>query len=375
MICIQRVEILRIPAPADIPLERLVRVWIAAGCNSHLVECLAGRSISVSNLAMVYKVARALQQLPLNATPVPESSEVTEESAHDSYFHVQRVEGDVISAFARMIFFARLTFLQDVYESKVTLTHSTLSLIDAALADLAASLFGARVNSSRVVDAWETTGQETVAIRRWIVGHHTFAVLTQGLIFSFRCMGKAMREGKNEEVRRWADLSISLLRGSGAAFEFTGDFPEADYNNIIRPSMMPPATPLCLSGLMSADHRFLAQTMRDMRPVFKALAEREPERHAKLRDSVASVYDSHIHVCERFVGNEPSIMTAARSEKSGPSLIQQFKSLRLKPFEASTHKASLAVATGPGANDSHAQRCPFPAHLKTEYAPAPTNYL
>jgi hypothetical protein len=97
--------------------------------------------------------------------------------------------------------------------------------------------------------------------------------------------------------------------------------------------MMPPASPIGLSGLMSFDHRFLIQTIRDMRPALKALREQEAGRHDGIAAALGSVYDSHIHVCERFVDTKPSLLTAGRTDRSGLSMIEQFKALRLKSFE------------------------------------------
>jgi hypothetical protein len=108
--------------------------------------------------------------------------------------------------------------------------------------------------------------------------------------------------------------------------------------------MSPPAAPICLSGLMSVDHRYFVQLIGRMKPALRLLREQEPLRHRQIHDGMASVYDSHIHVCERFVGDRPSLLTAGRTEKSGPELIEHFKRMRLKPFEATVQAAPVAAA-------------------------------
>ena len=177
---------------------------------------------------------------------------------------------------------------------------------------------------------------------RWIRGHQVFAALSQGLIFSFLALGRAIKAGDGAETRRWAELAIRLLEGSGAAFVFTGDFSVEEYMDVVRPSMMPPLSEISLSGLMSLDHRFLVQTMRDMRPALRALHEQEPELHGRMQKELAMVYDRHIHVCERFVGERPSLLTARHAKKSGPSLIEQFKTLRMKAMDAPLHAQRLS---------------------------------
>jgi hypothetical protein len=113
--------------------------------------------------------------------------------------------------------------------------------------------------------------------------------------------------------------------------------------------MMPPVSETNLSGLMSLDHRVLVQTMRDMKPALLSLHEQEPLLHGRLQQEMATVYDRHIHVCERFVGDLPSLLTAHAAKKSGPSLIEQFKTLRMKAFDAPVHAHRLN------------QGCPFSA--------------
>ena len=135
------------------------------------------------------------------------------------------------------------------------------------------------------------------------------------------------------EMDRYIALSHSLLQGSGRAFTFTGGFSIEEYMQHIRPTMMPPFVPMSLSGLMSNDHRSLVRVLRDMRPALKALRVQDAAGHDSLADALSEVYELHKHVCERFVGKLPSIRTAETTDKSGPTIIEQFRKLRLKPFE------------------------------------------
>ncbi len=327
--------------PRDIPSESFVADWIAITHDKDLRPSnRVGNGVS-TNLAVLEEMRNALSRIPAAGRAVLDPEGVVEDLAHDAYFHIRRVENDAPTHFGRMAIHARLIFLRDVAESSVTIPHSDLEVIDRSFADLLSCLAGGAVNSAPAATAWELPEKSCQAKPRWVRGHQIFAALTQGLIFSFQCMGRALRAGKNDGLQKWADLSISLLRGSGAAFAFTGDFPVAEYANTVRPSMMPPESEVGLSGLMSIDHRFLAQTMRDMRPALKSLSEHDPARHQGIASALGAVYDNHIHVCERFVGARPSILTEGRTKKSGPSLIEQFKTLRLKPFEQAARTARL----------------------------------
>jgi hypothetical protein len=109
---------------------------------------------------------------------------------------------------------------------------------------------------------------------------------------------------------------------------------------------------------MSIDHRCFVQLIGKMKPALRLLREQEPLRHRQISEGMASVYDSHIHVCERFVGDRPSLLTAGRTEKSGPELIEHFKNMRLKPLEATAHAAPVAAVPS-------SEQCP---HTKTQTA-------
>lgn len=320
--------------PHAIPSESLIAQWMLQHSSCQEMAGLKnGNAQAVTNSALAQELERVLENLPAAGKLIENPEGQPDDLAHDAYFQVRRVENDEPAVFVRGVLTARLILLKDVGEEAVTISRDQLESIDQAFADLLSCLRGGTVNSATLVTDWRLSDETPHAMKRWVRGHLIFAALTQGLIVSFRALGHALRAGNVDEVRRWSDLSISLLNGSAGAFIFTGDFPPEEYENVIRPSMTPPMSAIGLSGLMSADHRFMAQIMRDMRPALKSLAEQEPERHDRIAAAVSAVYDSHIHVCERFVGPRPSILTAGRTERSGPSLIEQFKTLRLKPFE------------------------------------------
>ena len=288
------------------------------------------------------------------------------DDAHDAYFRVQRVDAEPPPAFVRMLLAARLLLLQEAATNAAEHTQPFLQAMDQSLADLLAALIPADRRLSAVVSDWEfSRTPQHLPLHRWIAGHQLFAALTQGLILSFSALGNAIRTGDHAEARRWAEGATTLLHGSAAAFAFTGDFAPEEYEQWIRPTMAPPFTAVSLSGLMSADHRALAQQMRDMRPAFRALADREPDLHHAMAHALAVVYDQHILVCQRFVGSQPSLLVAGKTEKPGPQVIQQFKALRQKAFEYQPKLGRLAP-TPP--------RCPMSEQIrKTFYAGSTIN--
>jgi hypothetical protein len=344
-------EAIYILPPHQVPSQSSLREW------SRDATVPAFPSMTASNRVMADYLEQMAKHLPEDSSSPLASGGQPEDIAHDTYFSIRRKATIEPAVFARMVLIARVIFLRDVEQAKVTTSESVLSSIDQSLSALTECVFGAGVDAARHVTLWVWSEKSGDSMHRWVRGHQLFAALTQGLIFALQELGRGLREGRSQQVRGWSDLSANLLRGSAAAFQFTGDFPQQDYAEVIRPSMMPPQSEVGLSGLMSIDHRFLVQMMRDMRPALKALYEQEQRRHEELSNGLTSVYDSHIHVCERFVGKQPSILTVGRSERSGPSLIEQFKSLRLKPFEQPPRTTRLPHSTAAPAEA--AVRCPF----------------
>lgn len=307
------------------------------------------------------------------------SREAAEDHAHDSFFQVVRVDDEPCAAFVRAVLRARLILFDEAGGDAPASDTADAGEVDRALADVCLRLFGARAPVAiRKNDLTlrgfglstppeQPSASDDIALRRWIRGHQVFAVLSQGLIVACHALAAALRADDEPGIHAHVDWCLSLFRGSSAALRFTSHFSESAYNDLVRPRMMPPTAALPLSGLMSADHRALVRTMRDMRPAFLALREREPARYEHLHEGLSEVYDSHIHVCERFVGEQQSLLTLGRTEKSGPDLIRHFKSLRLKVLERDHRVEPLATDERP----THYMAADRPARRRS---PAPSSH-
>src|ERR1700686_2471516 len=205
--------------PQHVSSEDLVTAWPVSDPSEDFGASHLATTGPVTNSELAREIENHLDRIPRAGEPISTPHDQPEDVAHDAYFHIQRVENDAPAVFARTVFSARLILLEEVEEAPSNPDASS-QLIDRALADLTSSLQGGVV-TARYVTAWEPTSGSRQAMRRWIRGHQLFAALTQGVIFSFQSMARALRAGKSQEVQRWADLSISLLRGSGAALQFT----------------------------------------------------------------------------------------------------------------------------------------------------------
>jgi len=257
-----------------------------------------------------------------------------DDNAHDEYFGIQRTGGPNCAIFLQTILRANLILFEDAWQSQFTISSDKLNCLDAALSALLAWTLGSPYAASqpRIVQ-WESEGVVCHSMTRWIRGHQIFAALTQGLTAVFGDLRIALQQADDQRTAKAADLAVLLLQGSAASLEFTGDFPSRDYTEIIRPSMTPPLVPDTFSGLLSVDHRYFIQLLREMKPLLDSMADRPDGHHQRIAAAVASVYDSHRFVCDRLVGKCPSLMMASGSKKSGAEQIEKFKHLRLKVFD------------------------------------------
>lgn len=315
--------------PHDVPVNALPFDSRQHEKLSLVLNVKGGASPNITPAIVADAIERTLARIPDMGELAENPAGQPDDLAHDAYFRVKRVNGGNDStSFLRTILIGRRTLLREVEAGGVNIGADHLECIDQSFADLLSCLVGGEVNGVGHIESWAIPNGPASALRRWVCGHHIFLALTQGLIVSFQSLGRALRAGQSKEVKTWADLSISLLNGSSSTFLLTGDFAPEEYENTIRPSMTPPVAPIGLSGLMSIDHRYMAQIIRDMRPVLNSLADRDPERHERIGRAVSEVYDSHVYVCERFVGERPSLLTEGRTERTGPSL-----SSSLRPYD------------------------------------------
>jgi hypothetical protein len=180
------------------------------------------------------------------------------------------------------------------------------------------------------------SGRKTIhhpleALRRWENGHHLFFVLIQGLIVVHQRLEQALRNEDWPAANDALTDATQLWWACAAAFHFTGDFTQDAYETSVRPSMEPPRERDGFSGLHSADHSYLLQLLRTLKPLLETLPPELKRRHGTYLWSLDALYESHAMVCERHVGSKPSLkMEAARTEAPAPDMIRNLKARTLK---------------------------------------------
>ncbi|MCP3759169.1 hypothetical protein [Streptomyces sp. TBY4] len=169
------------------------------------------------------------------------------------------------------------------------------------------------------------------ALRRWVRGHHVFMVFAQASALAMACLRDSADREDLPAAQAAAAAAVGLMRGCQGALIYAGDANREQYNEEIRPTLMPPVAPPKMSGLHWRDHEALIAEMARSTSAWQWLAGHRPELSAAFRAALDEAYASHMGVCEHFVGDAaPSLLAAQGSSRSAVGVIGQFRKIRLR---------------------------------------------
>jgi hypothetical protein len=160
-------------------------------------------------------------------------------------------------------------------------------------------------------------------LQRWKTGHRVFHAY---LVTMVTLLGEGARELPDAAEDRIARVLVDLARlyvASTASMKYASSFTAAAYEQIVRPSMMPPFTRPGFSGVLNVDHR---RMLDGLDTLAEALAQRFGPAADGWPVAVAEAWrelqgarrESHRHhglICRRFVNNGPSLLRAHRLER------------------------------------------------------------
>jgi len=163
-----------------------------------------------------------------------------------------------------------------------------------------------------VVEAARLAPEQRVAVRRWKLGHHTFHLLLVAMNTRLDDVAAAL-EDEDWETASAGMLELARLYDAATAtMRFASDFDPDDYENLVRPSMMPPFASPGFSGVANREHATMMAGVRTTRIAMNDLEERAPEdvlaAWQRLRDAQQENVESHMLVCRRFVADGESLL-------------------------------------------------------------------
>jgi hypothetical protein len=170
---------------------------------------------------------------------------------------------------------------------------------------------------------------------RWILGHHCFFAMIQGMLTALNCASSAVRS-KESSAPEYIDTATIIMRASAAALRYAGDFSPIEYARRVRPAMMPPNLGAKFSGLQSRDHRCLLRALADLRKLLGAQSGANSEGRMSLSygrfvAEMRATYDAHKYVCARFGGDsEPSLRMNPSAQVSATVALERLKEARIQ---------------------------------------------
>ncbi len=161
-----------------------------------------------------------------------------------------------------------------------------------------------------------SVGEEArTAITRWKLGHHAFHLY---LVAMNTLLEDALEAAKSAE---WPSLARSLrefttlLDATTASMKYASDFPSRLYDELVRPSMMPPFLSPAFSGELNKEHELMLDQVKALRRRLKEAASAGtdlPEEVAEvlsgLRSAIVRNRRHHMLVCEKHVQGGVSLV-------------------------------------------------------------------
>lgn len=153
-------------------------------------------------------------------------------------------------------------------------------------------------------------------------------MLVQSLVVTVGCAVDALQRD-DRAVHRMLDVATVVVRGSGVALRYAGDFSPLQYRSVVRPAMMPPNLEAKFSGLQIRDHAYLLKWLARVRPILAAADEAVRGRYQRFVAEIGPTYDAHRYVCARFGGDvEPSLRMSASSTMTAADVLERLKQSR-----------------------------------------------
>ena len=319
----------------------------------NIVELVDSRIAHAVSLSVHRRVLPALSihtRIGLLQASLPEREErkaerassngTADAGAHDDYCRIERVRtNNVAVTFIAAAIQAYKELIDEAASGGSTLDPAHWRALHASFECLLGFATG---NSGAAVGWEELSFQETAwpagelddPLERWIVGHHVFLVLIQGLIIAVQCFQSAAASGSEEASRQSLEMATLLMHGSSAALHHGGDIPPAIYDVAVRPSMIPPMAPEGMSGVLARDHRHLVQLLQSGRSLVKGLGPQLQCLYGRFIQAFGGAFEAHKLVCAHLGGNQrPSILMTGE-ELSGVELLEELKLSRLRQTEA-----------------------------------------
>ncbi|MFS1512054.1 hypothetical protein VQL36_06400 [Chengkuizengella sp. SCS-71B] len=174
----------------------------------------------------------------------------------------------------------------------------------------------------------QTNSVETIstayqqAVLRWKQGHQSFQIIIITMNTLLDSSIQALNQREWNLLTKSLDRLSNLMKASTATMKYTSDFSPKSYEELIRPSMMPPFLNDGFSGVLNIDHKLMLNKFRKLRDL---MVQKLGDKHQwpslitkswnQFMDTQAHNREHHGLVCQHFVDDGVSLMQNFYKEK------------------------------------------------------------
>lgn len=188
------------------------------------------------------------------------------------------------------------------------------------------------ISADAVTNEPKTLSIEHRWMRRWILAHQFHALCNVHATISIASAIEDLGKGEHAACSNGLRTAAIYAHGSGSARAHALSLPASFYQDVIRPTMIPPHSPVRLSGRMHLEYRMYRTQIQRL---LRALPETFDELHSRSADLAsaretllnADLIESEHHVCliEPLVGPGRSLIQPPSSRDNAVSSLRAIR--------------------------------------------------
>lgn len=232
----------------------------------------------------------------------------------------------------------------------VTVARAAEDLIDAPVAgsdvlrigvavttvlDMTPQPDGAEPDSPPAAGWAPTWSIEEIWLRRWIIGHQLHAMFNVHAAYALADAADALREGRHHAATTAIDTATRIVEGFASARAQALALPAAFYQDILRPTMLPPLTAAPLTGRMHLEyqgyrHR-LAELLNLLPQSSSGLAAAQPTlalSRERLLEADLIESERHVTSVEPLIRDSRSLIQTGRSTENAVGALRRIRHRR-----------------------------------------------
>ncbi|MCX2950181.1 hypothetical protein [Lentzea sp. NEAU-D7] len=176
---------------------------------------------------------------------------------------------------------------------------------------------------------------EEVWLRRWIIGHQLHALLNVHAAYAVNDAAEALRRGSYNAAVAAVCSATSIVEGFAGARAHALAIPADFYQEVLRPTMLPPLTEVPLSGRMHVEYQGYRRRMEELLCLVPQPAEKLAAAQPRLALAVERLVEAdlidverHITSVEPLVGDSRSLIQTGKSTENAVSSLRRIRHRR-----------------------------------------------